>query len=46
MSLTLLASAGLPCTIFGPSGPLMVPKSSSSVGRSSSIDMAGLYWFS
>ncbi len=45
MNLTLFLSAGLPCTILGHSGPLLVPKASSSVGRSSSIDMAGLYWF-
>ncbi len=38
MSLTLLPSAGLPCTILGPSGPLLVPKENSSVGRSPSID--------
>ncbi len=31
MSLTLLPSAGLPCTILGPSGHLLVPKAS--VGR-------------
>ncbi len=45
MSFTLWPSAGLPCTILGPSGPLLVSKTSSSVGRSPSIDTAGLYWF-
>ncbi len=42
---TLLPSARLPSTIVGPFGPLLVPKESSSVGRSPIIDTVGLYWF-
>ncbi len=41
----LLPSVGLPYTILGPSGSLLVPKASSSVGRLPSIEMPILYWF-